>query len=472
MRPIPRCPSADKERNSEMAKFELAALIGPISDAEPCGPDLDETGDPDYLNFMATAEGLIPVSFLVQAEDSAGNIVQKPLWERSDDRENVDFAAQLAAAAPLAAKTRDLRLLTLLAKFSILDKDLPGFQVCLEATAVLLEEHWDAVHPHGVAGDFSMRAVVLGTLDDPDPVILPLRFYPLCEHKNLGTISYRSYMAAAGQVGGGADTATLASIERALKKDADLAALIGTRDTLDGIQESLTRIRDACAERLGGGIVKFEALPRLVGQIRALLEEVIVARDPAAASASAQAAPAVPQAADVGTLPVSSPGDVSTTQDAAYALAVAAEYFSRSEPSNPALLLVRQAQALIGKSFFEVMQLLTPGHVETASLHFGSEVAFDLPLTLLASSSLGPVTPSLDAETASGAPVDGSACQIAKGSLAANSRQEAVALLGQVGAYFRAVEPSSPIPLLTDRARSLTGKDFMALLGDVLPKSS
>jgi type VI secretion system protein ImpA len=452
-----------------MAAFELAALTSPISEAEPCGPDLDELGDPDYLSFMATAEGLIPVSFLVQAEDSTGKILQKPFWDRSDDRESVDFAAQLTAAVPLTAKTRDLRLLTLLAKFSILDKDLPSFQVCLEAIAVLLEERWDTVHPRGADGDLNMRAVVLGTLDDPDPIIFPLRFYPLCEHKNLGTISYRSYMAAAGQVGSGSGATDVASIERALKRDADLTSLIGIRNTLDSTGKSLTRIRDACVERLGGGTVKFEALQSLVDQIRGLLEGVIVARDPAAASASAQAAPAVPQAADVGALPVSSPGDLRTTQDAAYALAVAGEYFSRFEPSNPALLLVRQAQALIGKSFFEAMQLLTPAHVETASLHFGSEVGFDLPLTLLASSSSNPLLLP-DAEPERPATVDQPECQIAKARPAASSRQEAVTLLGHVGAYFRAVEPSSPIPLLTDRARNLTGKDFMALLGDVLPK--
>ena len=452
-----------------MAKFELAALTSPISDAEPCGPDLDETGDPDYLNFMATAEGLIPVSFLVQAEDLAGNLVQKPFWERSDDRESVDFAAQLAAAMPLTVKTRDLRLLILLAKFSILDQDLPGFQDCLEAIAVLLEDHWDAVHPRGPDGDFSIRTVVLGTLDDPDPVVLPLRYYPLVQHKNLGAISYRSYMGAAGQVGGGSDTAALAAIERALKKDADLAGLIGTRDTLDGIQKSLTRIGDACAERLGRGAVKFEALPRLVDQIRSLLEEVIVARDPAAASAWAQATPAAPQATEVsGTdaAPLPSPANVNTAEDAAYALAIAAEYFSRSEPSNPALLLVRQAQALIGKSFFEAMQLLVPAQIQYASIRIGSGITLNLPIDRLASANSELPASGPDDSVAA----DGQRREASQPRPTANSRREAIALLDQVGAYFRAVEPSSPVPLLTDRASGLSGKDFMTLLGDVLPK--
>ena len=45
------------------------------------------------------------------------------------------------------------------------------------------------------------------------------------------------------------------------------------------------------------------------------------------------------------------------------ALAAVDHYFCSVEPSNPALLLVRQAQQLIGKSFLEVMQILIPEHI-------------------------------------------------------------------------------------------------------------
>src|SRR5437667_11670242 len=37
----------------------VAALCSPLSKADPCGPDLDLAGDPDYLNFFAQTEGLL-----------------------------------------------------------------------------------------------------------------------------------------------------------------------------------------------------------------------------------------------------------------------------------------------------------------------------------------------------------------------------------------------------------------------------
>ena len=51
----------------------------------------------------------------------------------------------------------------------------------------------------------------------------------------------------------------------------------------------------------------------------------------------------------------------------------------------------------------------------------------------------------------------------------ASTRQEAVTLLDEVGEFYRAIEPSSPIPLFTDRARSLVERDFMGLLKDLVP---
>jgi type VI secretion system protein ImpA len=52
------------------------------------------------------------------------------------------------------------------------------------------------------------------------------------------------------------------------------------------------------------------------------------------------------------------------------------------------------------------------------------------------------------------------------------NRGQALALLEQVSAFFRNVEPSSPVPFLADRARELAQRDFLSLLVDVLPSGS
>jgi type VI secretion system protein ImpA len=52
------------------------------------------------------------------------------------------------------------------------------------------------------------------------------------------------------------------------------------------------------------------------------------------------------------------------------------------------------------------------------------------------------------------------------------TRAQAIALLDQVQRYFRHSEPSSPVPMLCERARALAERDFMAVLRDVLPKAA
>lgn len=51
------------------------------------------------------------------------------------------------------------------------------------------------------------------------------------------------------------------------------------------------------------------------------------------------------------------------------------------------------------------------------------------------------------------------------------SRQDAIRAIDAVSAYFRKNEPSSPIPLLLDRAKRLVSKSFLEVLEDIAPDS-
>src|ERR1700739_2699026 len=133
--------------------LDVASLTQPLAADDPCGPDLDAIGDVQYLNFFAAAESLLPMSYfeVVNANGERGRF----------DPKAIDIAGQFAAAQPLLARTRDLRLTMLLAKFSILNRDLDGFLSCLKATTLLLREQWEAVHPRGEDGDYAFRAVTV-----------------------------------------------------------------------------------------------------------------------------------------------------------------------------------------------------------------------------------------------------------------------------------------------------------------------
>jgi type VI secretion system protein ImpA len=51
------------------------------------------------------------------------------------------------------------------------------------------------------------------------------------------------------------------------------------------------------------------------------------------------------------------------------------------------------------------------------------------------------------------------------------SRQDAVRALDAVADFFRHNEPSSPVPLLLDRAKRLVSKDFLEVLADIAPEA-
>ncbi len=49
------------------------------------------------------------------------------------------------------------------------------------------------------------------------------------------------------------------------------------------------------------------------------------------------------------------------------------------------------------------------------------------------------------------------------------SRDDVIRTLDRVCAYFRAHEPSSPVPLLLERAKHLVSKDFMEIVRNLAP---
>ena len=437
----------------------IAAMTAPLTEDDPCGPDLDLDGDSDYLNYFANAEGVLPTSFF--GDDG-----------RPFDRSSVDLPAQVEALKPLLARTRDLRLLVMRARLMVLDRNLPGFALSLAAIAECLDRFWDTAHPRPQDGDLAMRQGALTVLEVPT-VTFPLQYIPLFEVPRVGTISYRSWMIANGEVKErpGDIKLTVAGIVEA-RSDVDPEVLAAVRRHLVLAKASLARIRNAFM--INGASAGLENLPTLVEKILSFVDPAglraasaseattAVANAPADAAATDAAATAGGAAKSAGVAPAS-------LADARQALAAIAEYYSRSEPSSPTLLLVRQAHQLVGKSFIEVINLLVPAQIEKAMFQIGSEQYFELPVGKLSQLlSAAATTGGTDNQTESGEPAGGPEQR----HYHVETRSQAIVLLEQISRYFRYSEPSSPVPMLCERARVLAERDFMSLLRDVLPKSA
>ena len=432
-------------------------LCTPISEADPCGPDLDLDGDGDYLNFLAQAEGILPTSFF-SVEDG-----------RPFDRATVDLPGQIEAINPLLERTRDVRLLFMRARLLILNRDLAGFATTLAAVAEWLDKYWDAVHPRPQGGDLGARVAALGALDLPT-VVFPLQYAPLFEARRIGSVTYRAWMIAAGEVKPRSNEQKhpTSALTEAMA-NVDSAVLAASRKHVAMLKASLGRIRNAFALR--GSSYGLENLPLLADKISAFVDPLASARDQVAGEPETDGADTETAIKDGAALKQAGGAPTSLAQ-ARDALAAIADYYSRLEPSSPTLPLVRQAHQLIGKSFLEVMSILVPTQMEKAAFQIGGDQVFELPVGRL--SKLSEAAPAAanrpGADGAAQPAVQQDGC--GSSGYSVQSRSQAIALLEQVQRFFRQSEPSSPVPMLCERARALAERDFMGVLRDVLPKAA
>ena len=538
-----------------MANIDLASITDPISDDQPCGPDLDMEFDGDFMNFEANVGMVWPDRYFS--------------WD-SDTLKGHTFYDQIEE---LLSRSRDLRLLVPLAKLRILEGDLTGFGEALNAIQRLLKEHWADVHPQ--AADFlELGMGQLATLDDNSSCVLPFIHTRLVASRRSGPITYRKWQVASGDVNpreeedrydAGSLTAAIAEASED-ELDTALAALTMIRDSLAGI-------RLVCIEEAGyESAPPIDNLPKAVDGAIEMLESATGKSDGegAADDAAGGDGAAGGAASVVVQLPA---GAVDNREAAIEAMHAAAKYFALLEPSSPVPILLREAQNAASKSFYELVNDLVPDTAASAFVSLGREPWFEVPLSMLdqrnpapdyendeagaggeeeyssswenagledetvtgndmpdgndeLSESEAPPEEGQDGETeltsdeaeadesmeaSNDAPVEETAEASEADSswgdandtteaeeapqeqpepepepeaepeaepedtgprFAANSRPEAIDLMNKVLMFYRVAEPSSPVSLILERALELSSKNFIELLGDVLPDGS
>lgn len=411
------------------------AALAPISEEDPCGPDLDMEGDAAFMNYMASMEGLLPASFF------------------TFDRKSIDYATAFATGEALLARSQDIRLIVLLAKLSILNRDFPGFVGWVERVAWLLNNRWAEVHPRAEDGDYSNRLAQLGTLDDGPVVVLPLQYATLLETRRDGVLNYRAQMVAAGDAKPreGETLISTSAIDRMLTS-IEIEALVAVAKIVDRLRAALAAIRLATQENAGfEQASQFTALAPLADKIGEFFQSALVKRDPSLAAAAPTSDDGAEQGSGSEATPsAKSPSAFETLADVEAALGAALGYFATREPSSPALLLIGQARETLGKNLYDVMRLLAPHHADAARVFVGPDGAFTVPVSSLSNIS----SPEISRSEPEPAP----------------SRAAAIGIVEAVASHMRRVEPSSPAPYLLDRAKALASRDFLSLLHEVLPE--
>jgi type VI secretion system protein ImpA len=433
-------------------------LLEPVTEQEPCGPDLDEIGDEKYLNYVLPAASRVPERFYKADTD-------KPI-----ERSEIKLKAEVEEIAALLEASRDIRLLCIEARFQSFAGDLPGFADCIQAIAGLVERFWEDVHPKSSEGDFTLRQNVLSGLDDWWQIIHPLQHLPLVRDKRLGPVTFRHFAVASGAAQKRADETPidLSDIYRALSAEENREASDASIAAITRTEQALASIRNSFIANAGYDYVpSFDKLSDFLSKAVALFG---VARPDLQLGASGSDEPGEGEApgADATINGAQQPaaasrdpayaGTIATHADATAALLAVEAYFASREPSSPALILVHQARMLVGKPLVYAIEALVPEAAARAVIKFQSGIAFQLAM---------PAMKNLTDTVAKSEPAQG-VTPVSGGVYVAQSRSEAMALIAEVELFFKTAEPSSPIPMLLAKANGFTNRNFDMILKDLI----
>lgn len=449
--------------------MKIDELLQPVSDDQPCGPDLEATMDPEYDEYYFGALGRLPDFYVQPGVERSDGSRSPDRFYNVADLKIADEARQIDA---LLKRSRDIRLLVLRAQWEALAGRLPMMAEAIEGTAILLETYPEAAHPQMGQGT-ALRREALADLDRQVTVMQPLQFAGLTGSNE---VSLRKVMVANGRAQPLQDEVDLSigmmmdalgSPTNRKKTDENHAALLR-------MSNALTRIERACKN--GGAGAFTPAFDNVRPVLTEMLDLITTARPDLRGAdipeAPVEDIPAELPMPEAGSAAPASPGSAApqittgpapevTGQPHARAILMGCEaYYRRHEPSSAALLLVTQARLLIGRPLIEALQTLLPAQAEQALVDFGPQTGFALNFNQLRQ--LSEAAPQDSVEPESAPP------EMPK----ISSPAEAASALRAVEDYFRRHERSSPVPVLLQRARSYLDKDFQSLVDELIPKQT
>jgi type VI secretion system protein ImpA len=321
----------------------VVSWLAPLSDGQPCGDDLEY--DPESLELARVAG----------KPESQFGPGEPPDWGRVRE-----------LSESLLKRTRDLRWALWWGRAKL---NLEGFAALPAVLALfhgLLENFWDDLHPLPDADDPDAlaRLSVIGSLDKLDSLLGDVRNSKLSSGPGLDSLRVRDVEVALSKLTPRPDEApcTQGQIVGMLAQAEDAGAAL--RLQTDAALASLKQIQTLMIRRFSPDLAV--DLTRVRGMV-AGVKSVLPAGNDDAAEIDANAAPdaAIPSRLAGGV------HSIDTRQDAIRAIELVCAYLERSEPSNPAQLLLRRAARMIDKNFLELVRELAPEAVKEVARIMG-----------------------------------------------------------------------------------------------------
>jgi type VI secretion system protein ImpA len=351
-----------------MSPRDLTAGLPDIDLDSPCGPNLEF--DAAFGELERTAQGK-------PEQQYGGTIIpgEEPDWK--------EVAAQADA---LLDRTRDLRVLVLLAIARLQLAGVTEFTAVLGAIRYVLEARWAHVHPQldpEDDNDPTFRANALLPLADPVRVLRVLRAAPLATSRRDGRVTWRTISIFTGliETDDAGEKKTEAAI-RAAFNETGWEAQQATLHLFETALAELGGIEGAFNSNAGfGNAPDLSALGKLLREICGYLRTYMPAQEAAADANPDDAAGAAPDLALADSLAQSRAGQgraaalsatsltaIASREEAMHLLDLVCRYYETSEPSSPLPLLIARARRLADKGFMEILQDLAPDGLQQAQI--------------------------------------------------------------------------------------------------------
>jgi type VI secretion system protein ImpA len=322
-----------EEFDSDVVDAWLLALS---DDSAPCGLDLEYENE--FLELSKAAHGKPETQF------GPG---EPPNWRN---------VREMSAA--LLDKTRDLRVALLWVRAVV---NLAGFSALpsgLRLLEGLLSNFWEHLHPvpDPDDGDPYARANALAILPESEGLLGDLRQSVLFDIRGLGELRLRAIEVALGQLPPKTDENVLTRDQLSQMIASAVAQAPSLYDQVNAALSGLAALTALLNQRFGAAnATDLRPLVNLVKAVQGLLPAVGThTADESGGSADG----AVASGAAVGTARLM--GNVQSRDDAIRAIDMICEYLDRSEPTNPAQLLLRRARRVINQNFLQLMKELAP----------------------------------------------------------------------------------------------------------------
>jgi len=336
-----------------MSTINFDELLQPVSDALPCGEDLEY--DAEFQEMERAAQGK-PETQFSEAEPPDWKDVQKH-------------------AIKILSRTRDLRPLLMLARAALKMGDLPTFGHCIALIPQWLEQYWEHVYPQLDPDDqdpeFRVNSIASLALEptqfNDDTFVTDLRETPLVSSR-AGQFSLRDIDIAHGRLDvhfeNQEDAPTESSIAAAFA-ECSAEQLQANANAITQALDSIRQTDTILTDKLGAAQAPdLTAIVRELSHADKVFNEHVQTQSPDADAANTNEEPAIQDA--TATTNPSAPtnqafsGKITSRADVVRALDLICEYYRLHEPSSPIPLLLERAKRLTSKSFVEIMEDLSP----------------------------------------------------------------------------------------------------------------